>query len=378
MNKQNGPKRISLPEHNSYPCGRRGSKEELNVGDDLFDTGIPSLEYEILYYIENHSKYKKCVRGRKDLLDSLAVVKSELNDKRAAEEAARKESIRRKAAKRANLISELDSIQIAMTVGLDEELSSRFQSSLNSYCDSLEDAMGEIYDRLDPDKPLEMDEELNSQIRQHCQEKLVDAVYLASDGAKAAIVAAMTSYAEDFASKLQNYVSKNESHFSDYGRQQLSEYLQEDLKPPAFSEVNSILESIGELFEKASLIQHGVLRLTRNEEAARSSWIESKADAFESKLRGRKDLLGRSVPGLFLSTVFTKPIRAYFDQLLIWGESYRKYIKEQLDKDNILLSDMEAEIEHLESRIADLERRLSDATDVEDELDCILNAKETR
>ncbi len=374
--KQNGPKRISLPEYNSYPCGRRGNKEELNVGDDLFDTGIPSLEYEILYYIENYSKYKKCVRGRKDLLDSLAVVKSELSDKRSAEETAKKESIRRKAEKRAKLISELDSIQIAMPIGLDEELSSRFQGSLDSYCDGLEGAMGEIYDRLNTDHPLEMDEELNSQIWQHCQENLVDAVYLASDGAKAAIVATMTSYAEDFASKLQNYVSKNESHFSDYGRQQLSEYLQEDMRPPAFSEVNSILENIGELFEKASLIRHGVLRLTRNEEAARSSWIESKADSFESKLRGRKDLLGRNVPGLFLSTVFTRPIEAYFAQLLTWSRSYRKYIKDQLDKDNTLLSDMEAEIECLESRIVDLERRLSDVTDVEDELDCILNAKE--
>lgn len=43
----------------------------------------------------------------------------------------------------------------------------------------------------------------------------------------------------------------------------------------------------------------------------------------------------------------------------------------------MLLSDMEAEIERLEGRVVDLERRLKDMTDVEDELKTILSPKES-
>ena len=376
--KQSSAKRISLPEHNSYPCGKRGLKEELGVSDDLFDTGIPSLEYEILYYIDNHSKYKKCVRGRKDLVEALAVVKAELDSKKREAAEAKAEAEKRKTEKRAALISELDSIRIAMTVGLDEEMAAQFNRPLEEYCRALPSVMDGIYGGLDLNDPLAMDGDLNARIREHCQQNLVDAVYLADSGAKAEIVRQMTSYAESFAERLQEYVSKNESHFTEYGRKQLGDYLKKDLKPPAFGEVSSVLESIGELIEKASLLQHGVLRLTKNEDMARQKWVESKAGAFEAKLRGKKDIFGRDVPGLFLSTVFTKPIYAYFTQLQAWSETYRNYIKGQLDQDNTLLSDMEAEIEALEARIADLEHRLEDVTDVENELDGILSPEETR
>ena len=377
QNKQNGSKRISLPEYNSYPCGKRGSREELGVDEDLYDTGIPSLEYEILYYIENHSKYKKCVRGRKDLLDALTVVKAELDDKRRAEKRAKAEAIQRKAEKRADLASELDSIRISLSPNLANDLSKQFEDKLDWYCSDLPKMMEAIYDELDPDKPLEMDESLNDSIRIHCQKKLIDGVYLAEGGAKEKILDIMTASAEDFASKLQDYVSRNESHFTEYGREQLGKYLQRDLRPPQFTEVRSVLESIGELFEKTSLLKHGALRLANKKGKAKSEWIESKASSFEAKLRGRKDILGRDVPGLFLSTVFTKPIEKYFEQLKAWSDSYRKHIKASLDEDNVLLSDMEAEIERLEGRVADLERRLKDVTDVEDELKTILSPKES-
>lgn len=378
QHKQEGPKRVSLPEYNIYPCGRRGTLEETGAEKSLFDTGIPSLEYEILHYIEHHSKYKKCVRGRRDLLDALEAVKRELDIQKKEEACAKRLAERKKAEKRAALVSELDTLQITMTLGLDKKLEGQFEVKLDDYCRELTVTMRKIYDELDPDSPLAMDELLNTRIREHCQENLVDAVYLGDDGAKQLIVREMTELAERYAESLQSYVSKNESHFTEYGRRQLVECLGRDLKPPIFREVSSILEGLGELFEKAVLIQHGVLRLANKPKAARDSWVDSKARSFEAKLRGKKDLLGRDVPGVFLTTVFTKPIERYFNQVCEWGESYKSYIKEQLDCDNTLLSDMELKIERLGSKIADLERRLDEISDVQKELEDILDPIETR
>ena len=376
--RQLGAKRLSLPDYNCYPCGRRGSRDELGVSAELYDTGIPSLEFEILYYIENHAKYKKCVRGRRDLLDALAVVKEELNEQKAKASKAKAKAQKCKAEKRNALIAELDAIQIAMACGLDEELASQFQGELDRYCANLPATMGRIYDDLNPDDPFAMDEQLNARIRRHCQENLIDAAYLAQGGVRDRIVEIMSAHAEDFAEKLQGYVSKNESHFSDFGKTQLREYLDKDLKPPRFSEVKSVLESLGEVLEKATLIQHAALRLLNNPEGAKSSWVSWKAGFFEENLRGKTDLFGKKTPGLFLVTAFTKPIKGYFVQLLEWADEYREHIKSELDNDNVLLSDMEDEIERLDATVRDLEGRLSAIADAEARLEGILEPMETR
>lgn len=374
--KQMGPKRVCLPDYNCYPCGRRGTKDETNASDALYDTGIPSLEYEILYYIEKHSKYKKCVRGRKDLLDALAVVRQELDDQKAKAAEAREKAQKRKAKKRAALLTELDEIHISPIKGLDENLASQFQKQLDEYCVKLPETMGSIYDQLNPDDPLAMDDELNEQIRRHCQKHLIDGVYLADNGAKKKIIKIMEACAEDYAENLQEYVSKNESHFSAYGKEQLRRYLGKDLEPPAFNEVKSILDSIGELFEKTSLAAHAFLRLLNNPDAAKNQWVSAKAGFFEGRLRGKADIFGQEHPGLFLETVFTRPLEEYFEQLTAWTNVYRNHIKKQLDSDNALLSDMEAQIEELDRTVSDLEGRLSAIADVEMELKGILEPTE--
>ena len=374
--KQLGPKRVCLPDYNCYPCGRRGTKEETGASDSLYNTGIPSLEYEILYYIEKHSKYKKCVRGRKDLLNALATVKQELDNRKAKATEAHREAKRRKATKRAALLAELDAIHISLTKGLDENLAHQFQKELDDYCSKLPEIMGNIYDRLNPDDPFALDDKLNEAIRQHCQKNLIDAVYLANGGAREKIIENMTAYAEDYAEKLQEYVSKNESHFSDYGKEQLKKYLGKDLEPPTFSEVKSVLDSIGELFEKASLATHAILRLLNNPDAAKSQLVSAKSSFFEGRLRDKTDFFGQKIPGLFLETVFTRPINEYFEQITVWTSIYRKHIKMQLDSDNALLSDMETRIEELERTISDLEGRLSAIAGVETRLEGILEPTE--
>lgn len=372
--KQQGAKRVCLPERNVYPCGERGSIDELGVCQALYDTGIPSLEYEIIHYIEHYSKYKKSVRGRQDLLSSLATVKRELGRQRSATVAAKEEAARRKKAKRAALMSELDSIQVSLTIGLGNDLASEFEGDLDKYCSNLAAFMGKIYDRFEGENPIELDDEVNARIREHCQKELIDKVYLAQDGARARILNEMSKKAEGYMRSLQHYVSKNEAHFTEIGRKRLNEKLERDLRPPEFAEVRSVLDGLGEIFEKLALVQHGVLKMAGDESTAREKWLASKASAFETKLRGRKSMLGRPVAGLFLTTVFDRPIGQYFAQLQEWAESYKDYIKSQLDKDNMLLSDMEEEIKRLEERVADLESRLSKVSGVEESLFNLLDS----
>ena len=59
-----------------------------------------------------------------------------------------------------------------------------------------------------------------------------------------------------------------------------------------------------------------------------------------------------------------------------WADDYKKGIIKQLDSDNVILSDMEDEIASLEVQVSDLKTRLDNMSDVERELNTLLDRME--
>lgn len=386
--KQSGTRRVSLPEHNTYPCDRQVTAEDMCVDQQLFDTGIPSLEYEIQYYVEHYSKYKKSARGRKDLLDALTVVKEELDQLKKDTAKKKEEAEQRKAKKKAELLKELDSLRISIDPRLAARLEQDFENDLDAYCAGLNDAFGELYDAFGELDNAELDNTsgqdnlpsldgfANERIRDHCQVNLVDKVYLSENGAQARILASMVGFAEDYAKALQEYVAKNESHFTEVGRKQLRECLEQNSSLPEFGEVNSVLGNYHALFDKIASAKHAWMMFAKNADEAREKWAQSKAKYLEQRLRNRTSLLGNPVPGVFSKTVFDEPIGEYSKKLREWADDYKKGIIKQLDSDNVILSDMEDEIASLEVQVSDLKTRLDNMSDVERELNTLLDRME--
>lgn len=373
--RQHTSKRLSLPEFNDYPCGSRAMLEQIGCSQELFDTGIPSLEYEILYYIEHSSKYKKCVRGRKDLLEAIDRVKDELRGRRAKLEQAKSEARERKNEKRKKLLTELNSIEVPSAEGLDRELERIFRDRLDQYCSELVQVMGELYDEVNKDNPIEMDDDFNRHMREHCQRVLIDAVYGGKDGAEERIGSRMVGLANLYAEKLHEYVDRNEPLLTEDGRRKLHEFLNQEVQPPIFDEVRSVLGDIGELFGKAAAVQHALFRLFDHGDGPKNEWVSQKRRSFEDKLRGYTDLFGAHVPGVFLTTVFTRPIERHYSQLEQWARDYREEVKSRIDSENAILSGMEADIESLEAKVSELSKRLENISNVELELRTVLDAE---
>lgn len=371
--KQSGAHKVSLPEYNIYPCDRHVSMDELGASQELYDTGIPSLEYEIQYYVEHYSKYKKCERGRKDLLDALGVAENELakQERRCAEK--KQEAERRKLETRNALLKELDGINISIDPDLASNIAAYFEDDLNSYCLELKDALYGIYDSNNHENSSNFDDVMNECIRHHCQINLIDKVYLETNGAKVKILASMAGFAEGYARTLQTYVEKNRSHFSEVGREQLRECLERNSALPEFTEVKSVLEGIQALFEKFALVGHAWRMITKKEDEAREKLVCAKAKAFEQRLRGYDDVFGKKKSGVFFTTVFAKPVDQYAQQLRTWADGYKQYIKDQLDTDSVILSNMEDEIASLDMKVNDLKTRLSKVEDVRIELTSLLD-----
>lgn len=366
--RQSGRNRVSLPEYNINPREEGITHEDLDVTEDLFDTGIPSLEHEIAHYIDNYARYKKCARGRGDLLGSLRKVKLILAEQERRTERAKRRAEEKRRQVRAGLVEELDAIVLPGADGMADRIAPHFSADLDSYCDALPEVLGQMYNAHGFLDPIEMNRRASEKLREHCQRHLIDDCYLRDAGARDRIVSAMTEIAWNYAQELQEYVESNDGHFTETGSATLRDYLEREPKTPEFAEVRSVLDNIAEVFEQIALMGSGVLRLLNRPEAARANWVNSKRAAFEGRLRDGTTLLGEPRHGAFNATILDAPIEAYYAQLSEWAERYKGYIESQLDDENSVLSGMENEIRELEDKASDLRRRLTELSGVEEEL----------
>ena len=361
------PEDYTLPKHNYVPCqGRDIIDAELFSSPELYATGIPSVECEILYYIDHYANYKKAVRGRNSLLKALANIHEELAVKQVELNKASINAKERKARTKEKLLSELDRIGLGSLDKMTDQLTAEYEYALNEYCEQLESILEQLSDGLEERKSLDMDIELNSRFRKHCQEELINKCYYGEKGIQKRIINIAEHNAARFINYLSKFVEKNASVISNDGMNSIKDYFAAEVKPPEFQEIESILDNFGELLGKAALVEYGILNITNNPDLARQRWLKNKRNYFEKCLRDGNGLMNKA--GLFKRSAVKKPIEEYDRQLQAWAENYITQIRSRLESDNAYLSGMEDEIREINASIDDITSRLDNVADVEEKL----------
>ena len=321
MNKyRDDPETYSLPAYNVVPCPGRDIIDAAKISShELYSTGIPSVECEILYYIDHYANYKKAIRGRESLLGALYCIQDELDEKKKEFKEASKIAKQKKEEEKERLIKELGYIRIGNLTNEADAVASEFADRLNDYIDRLPSVMSEIYDTVSKESPLTMDQSFNDKLRDHCQKYLIDASYYEQNGIQNLIFEKIRKYAEKYMSALAQFVTSNSSSLSEESRESISNYLNTEVKPPEFHEIKSILDDLNEWLDKTSLLQYSFLLYAKDENTAKEKWLESKRNSFEKRLRDSRGILNTINYGMFKRTAIYEPLNEYSRQLEMWA-----------------------------------------------------------
>ncbi len=378
MNKyRDDPETYSLPEYNIVPCPGRDIIDAAKISShELYSTGIPSVECEILYYIDHYANYKKAIRGRESLLGALYSIQDELDEKKKEFNEASKLAKIKKEEEKVRLIDELGRIKVGDLTNETDAVASEFADRLNDYIDGLPAVLNEIYESVDKDSPLTMDQAFNDLLRAHCQKNLIDASYYGENGIQSLIFAKSRKYADKYMNALEQFVTSNSSSLSEESRESIGNYLSSEVKPPEFHEIKSILDDLNEWLGKTALVQYGFISLTVDEETAKELWLDNKRKSFEKRLRDSKSILNMVNYGLFKRTAIYEPLTEYSRQLQEWAHEYYNHIKERLDAENAVLSGMEDNIRKINDSINDIVERLANVQDARDRLLYFTDLKE--
>lgn len=368
--------RSCLPDLNVIPCeGREIPDIKGRVPEMLYDTGIPSVENEILYHVKNYANYMKCVSGRVDLIKSMDNVQEILNEQKEKAGKKKQEAQQKKSDKKKELLEELHSIEVEDITKQEDSLFKEYAGELDNYLLAIDPTLDMIFESVKSDNLMEMDKRFNEMLKADCQENLIDKCYMGDNGIQQKILSLMQKFAHDYAEKLQQFVEHNENSLSLTGQDTLKEFLDMDVHPE-FENVKSVLESLSMTLEKALLIPYQIAKRTNGDElSAKRMWIDGKKKSFIRRLRDPKNFSDLA-NGMFRKTVIRKPLKTYYSELQEWARQYQNSIEQHLDKDNIILSGMEDEIKELDNQVQDLESRVSKLSDVKMNLLTVLNKVE--
>lgn len=362
--KYNSDKR-SLPSHNIVPCGRTMDKKiRAAVSDELYATGIPSVEDEINYYVQRYANYKKCVNGRELLQEALSLAKKQLENQKKELAETKEKKEKEQTAKRNELIRAIDGVKIN-TVNI-QYVIGKYQTVLDEYCATvlpeIQSIWGEAQKSGDPTKYVKL------HMQAHCMEGLFQEAYEGEDGIQREIVRILSGCANDYKAELLKIVKGEENSLSEDAQEELSDIF-DSIKTPDFVEVEI----------KGNQLFNLIAQIPIFKSQFEKKYIESIADSICKQLNHqkggwfRKDRLG-----IFAEQCIQQPVQAYFSQLKTWKATHVARIKETLDKDNYILSQYDAYIIELEQQIESLENRLDNLTDVEDILETVLDTQDTK
>lgn len=354
----------SLPSHNIVPCGRTmDRKTRATVSDELYATGIPSVEDEINYYVQRYANYKKCVSGSKLLQNALLLAKKQLEDQKIELAETKHKKKKEQNAKRNELIKAIDEVKIK-TVNI-QYVIEQYQTVLDEYCATVLPEIKSIWE--DAKKSGNPKKYVKTHMQTHCMENLFQVAYEGEHGIQREIVKILSGCANKYKIELQRIVKGEENNLSEDAQEELSNIF-DSIKIPDF--VNVDIQ--GNLFFDFILLID--IPFIRNQ--FEKMYIDSIADGICKQLNYQKgNWFTKDRLGLFAEQCIQQPVQAYYSQLKTWQSTHVDRIIETLDKDNYILSQYDAYIIELEQQIERLENRLNNLTDVEVILGTVLNSQ---
>lgn len=354
----------SLPSHNIVPCGRSmDPKTRATVSDELYATGIPSVEDEINYYVQRYANYKKCVNGKELLHNALSLAKKQLQCQKKELADTKEKKEKEQIAKRNELIRAIEGVKIN-SVNI-QYVIGKYQTVLDKYCATvlpeIQSIWGEAQKSGDPTKYIKL------HMQAHCMEGLFKEAYEGEEGIQREIVMILSECANEYKAKLLKIVKGGENSLSEDAQEELSDIF-DSIKTPDFVDVGI----------KGNQLFNLIAQIPIFKSTFEKKYIESIAASICKQLNHQKGgWFQKDRLGIFAEQCIQQPVQAYFSQLKTWKATHIARIKETLDKDNYILSQYDAYIIELEQQIQSLEKRLDNLTDVEDILETVLDTQET-
>lgn len=354
---------LSLPQYNSIPCGREIAPTiKGSINDELFASGIPSLEDEINYYVEKYANYKKCVNGQKLLLESMELASEKLQNKEELLAADKKKKIAEQTKKREELLKALRAISPS-SVNI-KFLESEYADRLEAYCKTVPRAVQDAwrYSQSSSDKKKAMAEYM----QRHCMENLFVPAYEGEDGISRQIISILISCGNSYVTTLRGIVDEEKTNLSEEAANELDVLFQQ-LSTPEFGKVDIKFTSM--LLEVSSALNWKVLQ---------EKELNRIAEKFCTKLRRHNEgilFLQHQELGAFVEYCIQAPVKAYYKQLKQWAEETRKDIESTLTRDNAILSQYDAEIQETEDEIRILTDRLSNLGEVKKQLETVMTVQ---
>ena len=352
-----------LPTHNIIPCGRTmDAKTRRGIPDELFATGIPSVEDEINYYILRYANYKKCVNGRELLLSALSLAAKQLEDQKKDLAEAKKNKEEEQKKKKKQLTEALEAVKIK-SVNI-RYVINKYQTVLNAYCDTVLPEIKRIWSKAS--RSGDLTQYIRHHMQVNCTDNLFKPAYEGDDGIQNEVVAILLSCASEYKAELKAIVDEKESDLSQEAQSELDKIF-EEIKTPSF--------------QKVSLNGNGVFRLASQLPLIGSLFEEKYKESLAADIcRQLKHQDGGwfhpDKLGLFAEQCIQQPVSAYFNQLKTWQKTHLGKIESTLDKDNAILSQYDALIIDLQEQITNLGKRLDNLNDVSDELENVLESDE--
>lgn len=208
----------SLPQYNRVPCNRRMTEEvRATVSDELYASGVPSLEDEINYFVLRYSNYKKCVNGRKLLLKAMDLAKKKLEGEKEHLRQDKKKKEAEQARIREQLLKKIRAVSPG-TIDL-YDLACNYNEVLSDYCATVYSAVETAWNAAK--SRSDKKDYMNKVLQQHCKDNLFIPAYEGENGIAHQITQRLIGYATDFISSLRQIVEERQDSLSDDARSEL-------------------------------------------------------------------------------------------------------------------------------------------------------------
>ena len=353
----------TLPQYNRVPCNRKMTTEvRACVSDELYASGVPSLEDEINYFVLRYANYKKCVSGRKLLLKAMDLARIKLEDEEEHLRQDKKKKEEEQARIREQLLKKIRAVSPKKIDVYD--LARKYDKVLSDYCSTVYSAVEAAWTAAKErsDKKTYMVQLL----QQHCMDNLFVPAYEGEDGIAHQITQRLIGYATDYISSLRQIVEERQDSLSDDARAEL-EAAFNNIGIPEFEAIG--IKGAFKLLEFSRLLnikwleEKGIKSIAEN--------ICTKLDIHEEGVFRKK-----SYYGVFQMQCILNPVKEYEKQLKNWASENCSTIEKTINRDNAILSQYDAEIAETELRIQDLKDRLARLDDVRTQLDGVLSMTE--
>ncbi|MCF2556001.1 dynamin family protein [Fournierella massiliensis] len=353
----------SLPKYNRVPCGRIMESSVRNcVSDELFASGIPSLEDEINYYVLRYANYKKCVNGRELLLQAMELAKKKLQKEEQRLKQDKKKKEEEQASIRNQLLTQMRSVS-PQKIDV-YNLARSYDKVLHAYFQTVPRAVEQAWRNAQTktDKKAYMIETLQT----HCMENLFIPTYEGENGIAHQIIKRLVDYAGAYISKLRQIVEERQDSLSQEARSELEETFS-SIDMPEFESIG--IKGAFTLLEFSSFLNFKWLE---------EKGLESIANSICTNLDIHKKGIFKktSYYGAFQMQCIINPVNEYQRQLQKWTGENCSLLEQTINRDNAILSQYDAEIAATEARIQDLKERLARLDDVRQQLDVVLSITE--